>query len=137
MCARLSFSWYTPILDIGYRRPLVAEDVWSVREEDTAKELSALWEEAWGQERASKGEQASLVRALHRVFGLRFWLGGTLKLANDASQFVGPIFLSQIIRYCGDESAPIWKGYVFAGSIFLGQIVGMLSENQYFDQLMR
>jgi hypothetical protein len=73
---------------------------------------------------AAKGQQASLVRALHRVFGLRFWLGGTLKLANDASQFVGPIFLSQLISYCADDNAPIWKGYAYAGAIFAGQIIG-------------
>lgn len=73
---------------------------------------------------------------MNRSLGKRFWLGGLFKIGNDASQFVGPIFLSKLLESMQNGEAPE-KGYIYAGTIFLGVMVGVICEGQYFQNVMR
>ncbi|KAJ6333090.1 hypothetical protein OIU77_009035 [Salix suchowensis] len=73
-------------------------------------------------------------------------------IGNDASQFVGPLILNQLLKSM-QEGDPAWIGYVYAFSIFAGvvinknseslikgilmQVFGVLCEAQYFQNVMR
>jgi hypothetical protein len=65
-----------------------------------------------------------------------FWLDGLFKISNDASQFVGPIFLSFLLKAMQNHE-PVWKGYMYATCIFVGLMLGVLCENHYFQNVMR
>ena len=123
----ITFSWLNPIITLGYKRPLEEEDLWKLSKGDQAEELTRRFNVHWDKELARSTErrstrahgeaagagaegageaaaQPSLLRALRRTFGCRFALGGFIKLFNDASQFVGPVFLGQFIHFVSDPT---------------------------------
>ncbi|MFS8016083.1 putative ABC-type xenobiotic transporter [Helianthus anomalus] len=77
-----------------------------------------------------------LLRALHRSLGGRFWWGGFWKIGNDLSQFVGPLILNQLLLAM-QEGGPAQIGYIYAFLIFVGVVLGVLFEAQYFQNVMR
>ncbi|WMV40250.1 hypothetical protein MTR67_033635 [Solanum verrucosum] len=58
------------------------------------------------------------------------WIG------NDASQFIGPLILNQLLQSM-QRGDPAWIGYIYAVAIFIGVVVGVLCEAQYFQNVMR
>lgn len=128
------FNWMTPLMRLGFKRPLTDKDIWQLDSWDTTEKLYESFQKAWNEERAKPNPW--LLRALTRSLGARFWLGGVFKIGNDAAQFVGPIFLNLLLESL-QQREPVWKGYVYAGSIFLGVLVGVLAEGQYFQNVMR
>jgi len=130
----LLFGWMTPLMDLGSRRPLNDKDIWLLDNWDTTEQLYSNFEKAWNEERAKPSPW--LLRSLNKALGARFWLGGLYKIGNDASQFVGPVFLSLLLESMQNRE-PVWHGYVYAASIFLGVLLGVIFEGQYFQNVMR
>jgi len=97
--SRLTFAWMGELMWQGYEKPLEANDVWSVDDADRAGVLLDDFDRAWECEVAAKGgpAEASLFRVLVRVHGWDFFRGGCYKVFNDASQFVGPAFLTALL----------------------------------------
>ena len=58
------------------------------------------------------------------------------KLANDASQFVGPVFLNLLLSSISRNDPPR-KSYMYAVGMFGGLIVGCICEGQYWQRSMR
>ncbi|QHO34352.1 ABC transporter C family member [Arachis hypogaea] len=58
------------------------------------------------------------------------------EIGNDLSQFLGPLILNQLLESM-QNGDPAWIGYVFAFSIFVGVVFGVLCEAQYFQNVMR
>ncbi|KAI3839082.1 hypothetical protein MKW98_031032, partial [Papaver atlanticum] len=77
-----------------------------------------------------------LLRALNSSLGGRFWLGGFFKIGNDLSQFVGPVMLNLLLQSM-QAGEPARIGYIYAFLIFVGVVLGVLSEAQYFQNVMR
>lgn len=132
--ARLLFNWMTPLMQVGYKRPITDPDVWQLDESDKTEELYSTFQRCWEDERNKP--KPWLLRALHRALGKRFWLGGLFKIGNDASQFVGPIFLSKLLESMQNDEPPE-MGYVYAATIFAGIMLGVICEGQYFQNVMR
>lgn len=67
----------------------------------------------------------SLVRAIAKVFWQNFVLAAVFKLAHDTVQFVQPQLLNLLIEYLEDRNSKlaVWKGYIFAGAMFLTAII--------------
>lgn len=132
--SRILFNWMTPLMQLGYKRPLVDSDVWQLDEWDQTDVLYNDFQRCWEKEIAKP--KPWLLRALHRSNGPRFWLGGIFKIGNDASQFVGPICLNLLLASM-QNGDPAWIGYIYAACIFVGVFGGVLCEGQYFQNVMR
>ncbi|XP_008775219.2 ABC transporter C family member 2-like [Phoenix dactylifera] len=132
--SKIFFSWMTPLMQQGYRRPITEKDVWQLDTWDRTETLNDRFQKCWAEE--SKRPKPWLLRALHRSLGGRFWLGGFFKIGNDASQFVGPLILNQLLQSMQEED-PSWNGYIYAFAIFAGVALGVLFEAQYFQNVMR
>lgn len=130
----LLFEWMTPLMKSGYKKPIGDKDVWLLDKWDTTEQLYSTFQHYWYEERAQPNP--SLLRALNRSLGARFWLGGIYKLGNDAAQFVGPVCLSLLLVSMQNQE-PVWKGYVYAALIFAGAMFGVLCEAQYFQNVIR
>ncbi|CAA7404918.1 unnamed protein product [Spirodela intermedia] len=128
------FSWMTPLMEKGYRRPITEKDVWKLDTWDLTETLHQDFEKCWIKE--SRKPKPWLLRALNASLGGRFWLGGIFKIGNDVSQFVGPVILNLLLQSM-QEGDPSWSGYIYAFLIFLGVALGVLSEAQYFQNVMR
>jgi len=136
MYARLMFSWMNPLMKEGHDRPLEDKDVWSLDEPDQSLMIEKKFKKHWDAEALEA--KPSLFRALRKTFFWQVLVAGFFKIFNDASQFIGPMILKQLIL-CSrpDSTAPRWLGYVLAAGMFAGQIVGAFSECQYFQNVMR
>ncbi|XP_020586974.1 ABC transporter C family member 2-like [Phalaenopsis equestris] len=132
--SKIFFSWITPLMQLGYKRPLTEKDVWKLDSWDETETLNSRFQKFWLEE--SQRSKPWLLRPLHRSLGGRFWLGGIFKVGNDISQFVGPLILNLLLKSM-QEGDPVWHGYVYAFSIFAGVSLGVLSEAQYFQNVMR
>ncbi|CAI5531000.1 unnamed protein product [Closterium sp. Naga37s-1] len=131
---RLTFGWMTPLMALGYQRPLEDSDVWCLNDGDRTATVYGRFECAWREEKGRP--KPWLLRALHSCFGRRFWWGGFFKIGNDASQFVGPLMLSRLLSAM-QSGEPAWHGYIYASIIFLGLVGGVICEAQYFQSVMR
>ena len=46
----LSFWWITPLMVLGFKKPLTQEDLWALNPKDEAGYVSEQFEEAWDEE---------------------------------------------------------------------------------------
>ncbi|CAH2034504.1 unnamed protein product [Thlaspi arvense] len=128
------FDWITPLMQLGYRHPLTEKDVWQLDKWDQTETLIKRFQRSWTEE--SHRHKPWLLRALNNSLGGRFWFGGIFKVGHDLSQFVGPVILSNLLQSM-QEGDPAWVGYVYAFLIFVGVIVGVLCQSQYFQHVGR
>nr|XP_043620654.1 ABC transporter C family member 2-like [Erigeron canadensis] len=128
------FSWMDPLMHLGYKRPLTEKDIWKLDDWDKTETLNSKFQIYWAEE--IRKPKPWLLRALHRSLGGRFWWGGFWKIGNDLSQFVGPLILNQLLLSM-QERGPAQIGYIYAFSIFVGVVLGVLCEAQYFQNVMR
>uniref|UniRef100_A0ACD5UVY2 Uncharacterized protein n=1 Tax=Avena sativa TaxID=4498 RepID=A0ACD5UVY2_AVESA len=132
--SRIFFSWMTPLMRQGYKRPITDNDIWKLDNWDETETLYNRFQKCWNDE--LQKPKPWLLRALHSSLGGRFWLGGFFKIGNDASQFVGPTVLSLLLESM-QKGDPSWNGYIYAFAIFAGVSLGVLAEAQYFQNVMR
>ncbi|KAJ0927366.1 putative ABC-type xenobiotic transporter [Helianthus annuus] len=128
------FSWMNPLMVLGYKRPLTEKDIWKLDTWDQTETLNNKFQKYWAEE--VRKPKPWLLRALHRSLGGRFWWGGFWKIGNDLSQFVGPLILNELLLSM-QEHGPAQIGYIYAFSIFVGVLLGVLCEAQYFQNVMR
>ncbi|KAF5736366.1 ABC transporter family protein [Tripterygium wilfordii] len=132
--SKITFAWVNPLMKLGYKRPLTDKDIWKLDTWDRTETLNSMFQKCWSKE--SQKPKPWLLRALNNSLGGRFWWGGFWKIGNDVSQFVGPLILNQLLQSM-QRGDPAWIGYVYAFSIFLGVVFGVLCEAQYFQNVMR
>ena len=58
------------------------------------------------------------------------------KLINDASTFVGPVFLNLLLGVVSSGQSST-LGYSYAALMFVGLVLGTLADNQHFQRVMR
>lgn len=70
----------------------------------------------------------SLFRALHRVFGVEFYLIGLLRFIGDSLFFAGPLLLGALLQKANpdaDETTTNYESYLFAFGLFATALFGM------------
>uniref|UniRef100_A0A4W6BWQ9 ABC-type glutathione-S-conjugate transporter n=1 Tax=Lates calcarifer TaxID=8187 RepID=A0A4W6BWQ9_LATCA len=151
--SKILFWWFTGLVVKGYRTPLAAEDLWTLREEDTSHKIISELEQNWTEKALASGvalgsrlpdqaqllrklqkEQSSgffLLRTLARKFGPYFLTGTLCIIFHDAFMFAIPQVLSLLLGFMRDEDAPLWKGYFYATLMFLLSCLQSLFNHQY------
>ncbi|XP_022879360.1 ABC transporter C family member 2-like isoform X2 [Olea europaea var. sylvestris] len=132
--SKIMFSWMSQLMQLGYKRPLTEKDVWQLDNWDRTETLNDTFQRSWAEE--IRRPKPWLLRALNRSLGGRFWWGGFWKIFNDLSQFVGPLILNRLLQSM-QRGDPAWIGYIYAFAIFVGVVLGVLCEAQYFQNVMR
>ncbi len=75
-------------------------------------------------------------RAAFKTFKWLFLGALPFKLGNDASQFVGPIFLNLLLGVV-ENGGSATAGYSYATLMLVLLLAGTLSDNQHFQLVMR
>ncbi|XP_030512712.1 ABC transporter C family member 12-like isoform X9 [Rhodamnia argentea] len=132
--SRIYFLWMTPLMLRGYKRPITEKDVWKLDSWDQTETLYKRFQKCWAKE--SQRPKPWLLRALNSSLGGRFWLGGFFKIGTDLSRFAGPTLLNHLLQSM-QRGDPAWIGYIYAFSIFVGVLFGVLCEAQYFQNAYR
>ncbi|XP_066498934.1 multidrug resistance-associated protein 1-like [Hoplias malabaricus] len=159
--SRTLFWWFSGLVVKGYRSPLRAEDLWSLRDKDTSAKIISDLEKEWSSQCARLQQQGKcekvkalscriteqtqllhklrqqqsssflLLRTLAKTFGPCFLSGTLCLIIHDAFMFSIPQVLSLLLDFVRDESAPLWKGYLFAFTMFLLSCMQSLFNHQY------
>ncbi|KAH9075967.1 hypothetical protein Ae201684P_012457 [Aphanomyces euteiches] len=124
------FSWLTPLLDLGNKRPLEFDDLYQLNADDRAAHIYTTFKKYWDIEMTKP--KPRLWWALARSFGGQFIIAGFLKLIHDSLQFVGPMVIKYIIAFLSDPSADLSTGLYYALAIFFSGVVQSFSLRQYF-----
>uniref|UniRef100_A0A8C0ZMU8 Canalicular multispecific organic anion transporter 2 n=1 Tax=Castor canadensis TaxID=51338 RepID=A0A8C0ZMU8_CASCN len=156
--SRLFFWWFTKLAILGYRRPLEAQDLWSLNKEDCShivvQRLLKAWQKQQNGAAGSKATAAngkkvsgedqvllggplrsrepSFLRALLTTFTSSLLISACFKLIQDLLSFVNPQLLSMLIRFISNPEAPTWWGFLLAGLMFLSSMMQTLILHQYF-----
>ena len=125
----LTFSWVTPLMKVGYQRPLQEGDVFDLPSKDGCLTLASRLDVRF------RKSAPDLLKAIRTE-----WMGlaiksGLWKLFNDGAQFAGPIFMSQILTGLTNFSSQTHLA-VLALAMYLSQIIGGIGEGQYFQNGM-
>ncbi|KAB5592292.1 ABC transporter C family [Ceratobasidium theobromae] len=152
----LTYAWLTPLMTLGWQRPLQAPDLWRVRAEEEAAPLSKAFDEAWAKRVAraktrSKHQkwwfgggdnEPSLALTLNDVLGRRFWIGGLYKVIGDVSQLMAPLLTKAIIQFAqerargGPDAPHIGQGIGLAIGLPLLTICASICTHQFFWRSM-
>ena len=124
----LSFSWVTPLMQTGDRRPLEEDDVFKLPHEDRCSEMT-------DRVRANFIKKGSLLSAIQKEWLWTSIQAGLWKILNDGSQFTGPILMSWILR--GLTEFSVLNLMILAFAMYISQITGAVGEGQYFQTGMR
>ncbi|XP_021347494.1 multidrug resistance-associated protein 7-like isoform X1 [Mizuhopecten yessoensis] len=73
----------------------------------------------------------TMLRALHKAFGLEYYLLGILKLMADSVGFAGPMLLNLLVTYIENKEEPEQHGYLYASGLLLSTLIGSLCSSQF------
>ncbi|KAJ2470653.1 hypothetical protein IWW56_006489, partial [Coemansia sp. RSA 2131] len=137
--SRWTFTWLTPLLEQGLRKPLQMADVWDLSRQYQPDVATAEFQRNWQAEQ--QRSDPSLFRATMRTYGAAWMLGGFYKLVKDLAAILNPILLSRLIgfvsTYHTPAAEPIENGYFYAISMFVVASVQTLTFQQYWVQNQR
>ena len=132
-CRRLFFLWFTPLMALGARRPLMEGDMWHTPPEDECRTLSERFSRYLASVRRRRpNTRRSVLWALLNVRLPEFCLCAFLKLIGESMDFAGPVLLGQMLRYVEKpDDFPDWHPFVLAAGMFLLSVCRMLIMMNY------
>ncbi|KAK8017660.1 hypothetical protein PG993_013986 [Apiospora rasikravindrae] len=123
--SRLTFQWMAPLMNVGYKRQLEPNDIWTVNPDRSAEKLTARFQESF-QRRIEKKEKNPLLWALHETFFLEFWIGGLCQFCSSIFQVMSPFTLRYLIQFSQDAYVASQRGepapHIGAG---VGLVIGV------------
>lgn len=138
-------TWLTPILRIGYKRPLKDEDMPFLSKYYSSVKLSQSLELNWAKQ-VEKIDQScmnkwvpELFYAIMASFGRPFIFAGFLKFFGDICALANPMILRLLLKELAIDSREPMKSYVFIYTtlLFLFTFLNSILVNSYFGLTMR
>ncbi|KAI9808369.1 MAG: hypothetical protein M1826_004340 [Phylliscum demangeonii] len=99
--SKVFFQWMSPMMRVGYQRPLQLNDIWRVNPDRTAELLSDKLRASF-QRRVARGDRYPLLWAMHETFAVEFWIGGCCSFSTSVFQVVTPYTLRYLIAFATD-----------------------------------
>ncbi|KAI9178966.1 hypothetical protein H9P43_005628 [Blastocladiella emersonii ATCC 22665] len=165
LASRLFMTWLTPLVRLGFDRPLDAADMYQVDASMSAERNEARFVECWAAERdraaakaatvtaATVAKPPSFLRAMWTAYGTEWLWSGVFLVVNIVASMVSPLVFEELMAYLtryedahrggfahaaadhGDDHGA--RGYLLALALFLLQVVAVLSNSAYFVQTRR
>ncbi|KAG0039004.1 hypothetical protein BGZ82_010010, partial [Podila clonocystis] len=150
--SRWTFHYLQPIMSLGYKRPLVQEDIKDVmpktiETEPSYQKLSINWEAhkraiehanatASSEQLKKKGPQKpSLLHVIVKTYTPEFVSMVAVQLFASASQFIFPVLVSAMLKYVeSDQEEPISRGVMLALGMFLASMVVSFAQGQFYKK---
>jgi len=134
--SRLTFSYLTPLIDLGYVQPLVREDLPDVADCDASRLIVGLFDKAYEETATEEHPRGLVLRGTWRAVRREFVIAGLWKVVQDALQLLAPVFLEQLLINV-QRGGPTWKNGAWCAGIFVLDLVRMITQNIYFHGAFR
>jgi len=144
--SKLFYVWLEPLFWLGFKRPLVFEDLFQLDKRFQSGNLSEKFMLEWQKEldrSATLNKSPSLPRVLAKIFGRTWFPMGFLKFISDLTNIASPLMSEFIISFVaakakgGPDAPPDWMGYALVAGIFFLQIFTTVAQNYYFAITMQ
>ncbi|KAJ3054695.1 hypothetical protein HK097_001102 [Rhizophlyctis rosea] len=140
--SRLTFSWMSPLMQLGYRKDLEMDDLWNLRKVDQSSNTCDSFQNKWDDELDRKSP--SLLRAVVRTWGPFFGSAAIFKAAQDICAFIQPKFLSAMMDFARSWSdnagteppQPIYNGFFIAVMMLVTALAQTFMLHQYFHMCL-
>jgi ATP-binding cassette subfamily C (CFTR/MRP) protein 1 len=135
----ITFQWMSPLMKVGYLRPLELQDIWTVNPDRTVEVLSGRLDAAL-EKRNQSGANRPLVWALYDTFRFEFLLGGICQLFSSLLMVFAPYLTRYLIafateayaaQHAGHAAPHIGRGMGFVVGITCMQALQSLCTNQF------
>ncbi|AEO64822.1 uncharacterized protein THITE_2142625 [Thermothielavioides terrestris NRRL 8126] len=136
----LLFSWLSPILAVGYQRPLELNDIWLLHPDRSTRTLAERLKTNFDNNR-TKGVKRPLTWAALQTFKADLTTGGLAALVSSLVQVLIPFVLKYPIAFAteayqarglGVPGPPIVRGIGYVLGIMGMQILGSIGYNHFF-----
>ena len=133
------FQWVSPLMSVGYQRPLELNDVWWVNPDRSVPVLKQKFREAF-KHRNETGSKRPLLRALYDTFRREFWIGGTCQLIGGTLSVIVPFVMRYIIAFAAEAyeaqkgfspAPPVGRGIGLVFAITLMQVIQTTTTNHF------
>uniref|UniRef100_G3S7J7 Uncharacterized protein n=1 Tax=Gorilla gorilla gorilla TaxID=9595 RepID=G3S7J7_GORGO len=139
--SKVTYSWFSRVITLGYKRPLEREDLFELKESDSSYTVCPIFEKQWRKEASCYKEahikKPSLLYALWNTFKSFLIQVALFKVFADILSFTSPLIMNQIIIFCEHSSDFGWNGYGYAVAllvvVFLQTLI--LQQYQHFNTL--
>ncbi|GJV26566.1 putative ABC-type xenobiotic transporter [Tanacetum coccineum] len=137
--SKLVFSWVNPLISLGYRKPLVLDDIPSLATKDQARVAYEQFKMAWDllQSEKTSNDVKLVGRALQRVYCKEMVVVGIYALLRTISVIVGPLLLYAFVNYSNSEIENVRYGLVLVGCLIVVKVVESLSQRHFFFDAKR
>ncbi|XP_025064482.1 multidrug resistance-associated protein 1-like isoform X2 [Alligator sinensis] len=146
--SKVTYSWYSRVITLGYKKPLEREDLFELNESDSPYTVCPNFEKQWRKEvlRTTKGLKAPcnkkvpsktslhkpcLLYPLWQTFRYLLIKVGLLKVAADILAFVSPQIMKEMINLYKNHSDLHWNGYRYALALLLVVILQTVIHQLY------
>ena len=109
----MSFSWMTPLIRVGLKRPITDDDVWSLSHEFRHRPLHDNF----------RGLKGSVLRRLLRANGVDLILVSLMGVIEVFANLSLPVLLQQLLKSLEDPLAPSRAAVVYASLAMVVRVI--------------
>lgn len=128
------FEWVTPLIRLGYKRPLKITDLWNLNFSYKTDNVIEIFNRYWDVKKIDKQTKKEVRRNVALVVFLSFWPLFTytfiLKLLQTVFMFLSPVVLDYLITFMASDD-PAWIGYFYSFLLFAISFVESIISSQY------
>lgn len=96
--SRLTWHWMQPLMNVGYKRPLEKNDIWTVNPNRSVETMAKKLDHHF-KIYMEKGDDRALLKAMFQTFKWEFIIGGSCQLTASLIQAVAPFILRYLINF--------------------------------------
>ncbi|KAI8519550.1 Multidrug resistance-associated protein 1 [Branchiostoma belcheri] len=155
--SRITFWWFTPLLMLGYKRPLKSTDLYPLKEEDTSQQLLPKFYHLWRKDLSSsqdgpskegfkvppkdegdpskgKAGTVSLFTALFRCFWPLVTVTALFQTVTIILGLAAPQILKLLMGFTKDKEEHQWKGHLYTALLAALSVVYCLADTQFHQR---
>ncbi|PON96125.1 ATP-binding cassette containing protein [Trema orientale] len=131
---KLTFSWISPLLSLGYSKPLSLEDIPSLGPEDEANKGYLKFKQEWDSLLREKGPGTKnlVLWAIVKVYVKENVYIAICALLRTISVVVSPLILYAFVNYANSNEENLKDGLSILGCLILAKVVESLSQRHWF-----
>ncbi|KAL9081423.1 MAG: hypothetical protein Q9159_007319 [Coniocarpon cinnabarinum] len=99
--SKATFQWITPLMTVGYNRPLELNDIYLVNPKRSADVLTDRLQAAF-EKRVADNHKRPLLAAMHETFKKSFYIGAACQFTASILQVINPFILRYLITFSGE-----------------------------------
>jgi ATP-binding cassette, subfamily C (CFTR/MRP), member 1 len=135
--SKISFSWFTPLMRLGWKRYLTEDDMYDLPNRNTSRSNGDRFEEKWAAQ--ARKPKPSFWMALLQSFGGSYLTFVPLKIAADCLSYSQPQLLRLLINfvetYSTDNPDPAIRGFAIAITMFCVSVTQSVLNNNFMNSI--